>query len=69
MFSETKEETVKTPVSKQSTKSMFHNPGIVLLLDINIAEVAAFVSSLTKFDIHRRTCGYKHERRKSGERI
>ncbi|RLG34953.1 tRNA (guanine(10)-N(2))-dimethyltransferase [Methanosarcinales archaeon] len=46
MFSETKEGTTRILVPKQPTKSIFYNPKMELCRDIDIAGVAAFVSSL-----------------------
>lgn len=46
MFSEIKEGTTKILVPKQPTKSVFYNPKMELCRDIDIAGVAAFVSSL-----------------------
>jgi tRNA (guanine26-N2/guanine27-N2)-dimethyltransferase len=46
MFSETKEGTTKILVPKQTRKSIFYNPKMELCRDIDIAGVAAFVSSL-----------------------
>lgn len=47
MFSETKEGTTRILVPKQPTKSIFYNPKMELCRDIDIASVAAFVSSLS----------------------
>ena len=46
MFSETKEGTTRILVPNQPTKSIFYNPKMELCRDIDIAGVAAFVSSL-----------------------
>jgi len=46
MFSEIREGTTKILVPKQPTKSVFYNPNMELCRDIDIAGVAAFVSSL-----------------------
>jgi tRNA G26 N,N-dimethylase Trm1 len=46
MFSETKEGITRILVPKQPTKSIFYNPKMELCRDIDIAGVAAFVSSL-----------------------
>jgi tRNA (guanine26-N2/guanine27-N2)-dimethyltransferase len=46
MFLETKEGTTRILVPKQPTKSIFYNPKMELCRDIDIAGIAAFVSSL-----------------------
>jgi len=46
IFLETKEGTTKILVPKQRTKSIFYNPKMELCRDIDIASIAAFVSSL-----------------------
>ena len=46
MFSETKEGTTRILVPEQPTKSIFYNPKMELCRDIDIAGVAAFISSL-----------------------
>lgn len=46
MFSEVKEGTTRILVPKQPTKSIFYNPKMELCRDIDIAGIAAFVSSL-----------------------
>lgn len=46
MLSEVKEGTTRILVPKQPTKSIFYNPKMELCRDIDIASIAAFVSSL-----------------------
>ncbi|HJH25196.1 MAG TPA: hypothetical protein C5S37_00135, partial [Methanophagales archaeon] len=46
MFSEVKEGTTRILIPTQTTKSIFYNPKMELCRDIDIAGIAAFVSSL-----------------------